>query len=454
VRVVLQLGDGTTQMEDTYLDAFAPDGNMQKADTLLMRQGSTAEPLLWFDLASIPQGVSVKSATLGLYVTGRNHAGALVTGITKLARHWAPDYVSWNRSTATDGWAQSGAGGIGYDRLARVYATAEIEGEQVWATWDVSALVQEWVSDAATNYGLLILSQGSAAVEYDLAASEWEVAEYRPYLEIEYDPAQPSPTPAASDTPQPTATPTLTPTGTLPAPTSTPTLTPTPVSARLVLQQGVEGYEGASDTYLDAWQQDGNYGRSRELYVRQGRNEVTLLRYDLSQVPAGARVTEALLSLWVEEADTATEADLNLYELRRAWNADAATWLVADLGVLWSAPGAGAPENDRAVASATAVPLNQTAGWVTIDIADSVQRWVQDPDSNYGLLLEIEGQASPAYRLASSQWDQTAQRPKLVLHYELDGESLHDTNLAMLPWLGGGVVLLLVFYLFSRKRNT
>jgi hypothetical protein len=221
----------------------------------------------------------------------------------------------------------------------------------------------------------------------------------------------------------------------------------------LVLQEGLEGYTGAADTYLDAWQQDGNYGRSRELYVRQGREQVTLLRYDLAQVPTGARVTDATLSLWVAEVNAATEASLALYELRRPWNADAATWLESDLGVLWSAPGASAPENDRAVASLTVAPLSRSTGWVTVGVTDVVQRWVQNPPSNAGLLMRVEGQASPLYRLASSQSDDAAQRPKLVLRYTLSDAPLREAQLALLPWLGVAVVLLGLLYLLGRSRS-
>jgi len=452
VHVVLRAGEPGVRVQDAHIDALGPDGNFEGSDRLVVRQGSTAVALIWFDLTGMPAGASVKEASLHLYAVSRNQPGELFAGIARLIRHWDPVHVTWLRSTATDGWAQSGANGIGHDRAGVTYASAEIGAERRWVAWDVSTLVQEWVSDPESNRGLAILGEASAPVAYELASSEWGVIDYRPRLEIAYDLTVPSPTRARSATPVASVAPSASPTGTLLPPTITPAPTATPARAQVVLQQGLDGYAGVADTYLDAWHIAGNHGRSRDLYVRQGRDQVALLHFDLASVPPGARVTEALLSVYVDEFQSVAGGALSVYELRRSWSADAANWLEADLGALWSGPGASAPESDRAVAALASVALRPASGWVTLDVRESVQRWVRQPTDNRGLLLSIEGQASPWVRLASSQADVAGRRPKLVLRYTLLDSSLDDLRLGLLPGLGAGLVLLVILYLFSRRR--
>ncbi|MFH1086771.1 MAG: DNRLRE domain-containing protein, partial [Chloroflexota bacterium] len=169
-RTVLRPGDGYGGLADTYLDAWAPEVNYSSATILAVRQGGVRVPLLRFDLGALPKAVSIKRATLNLFVTARWNPGALALAVGRLNRPWDAAHATWLHATHEAPWLQGGAAEAGLDRSARWYAIAHLDGERRWAQWDVTDLVQEWALDPARNYGLLLYGQGQAAVQYDLAA--------------------------------------------------------------------------------------------------------------------------------------------------------------------------------------------------------------------------------------------------------------------------------------------
>ncbi|NLG29517.1 MAG: DNRLRE domain-containing protein, partial [Chloroflexi bacterium] len=91
------------------------------------------------------------------------------------------------------------------------------------------------------------------------------------------------------------------------------------------------------------------------------------------------------------------------------------------------------------------------SGWLTLDVSAAVQRWVRSPGQNDGLLLRVEGEASPVLRLASSQAEQEEHRPKLVLRYAIVGLPYDELRLGLLPGLAVAVVVLIVLYIASHR---
>ncbi len=99
--------------------------------------------------------------------------------------------VGWDESTAkwTSPWTTGGAEGSGTDRAAAVMDTTTIladaaAGDVYW--WDVdTALVQSWIDNDSTNYGLLFKT---APGDNTLRRTKWgahnATASYRPTLEI------------------------------------------------------------------------------------------------------------------------------------------------------------------------------------------------------------------------------------------------------------------------------
>jgi len=345
-----------------------------------------------------------------LYATSRTNPAVLHLSVAKVKRHWSPEHVTWNQSTSSEAWFQSGARDVGSDRSATVYASGQIAEERQWTEWDVTHLVQEWVSSPGRNYGLLLLAEGSVSVQYDFTTSKWYPTDFRPYLEISYIPARPSPTPIATNTP------TLTPTS---AATATPTMTPFPSRGNIVLQQGLDGYQGCNDTYIDKWNPQQNNAPNSKLVVRQGDVRSALLRFDLEAMPISSHINKAELQLYVQSSSGPHALPVQVYSLARPWDINEVTFQRADRELAWSQEGVNEPGKDRLLEPIAHGTLTDKKQWITFNIASAAQEWVTFPERNFGLVIKADGNVAVEYGFVSSEWrSEPALRPNLYLDWE------------------------------------
>lgn len=120
--------------------------------------------LLAFDvLATVPAKATITSAQLLVYESGKGSGGVLTLETHRVTRAWIEAQVSALKATTTKSW-----GTVGGDFAATVVSTADIcNGGNVWHTWDVTALVQEWVDGISPDYGLILIQPagGSAPTQ-------------------------------------------------------------------------------------------------------------------------------------------------------------------------------------------------------------------------------------------------------------------------------------------------
>ena len=405
ITITLRQGqDGYTGVFDTYLDAWAGNVNYVDDAKLAARQGSIRVPLLRFDLSPVPAGITIDRAILHLYVTNRSNSSALKIGIAKVVRPWDPAHVSWNRATASEAWAQPGAREVGVDRSVQLYASDFVDGEAYWSEWKLTALVQEWLLDPASNHGLMLLAEGGVSVQYDFASSEM-APEYRPYLEIGYTLTTPRPTPS------PTATPTPQPA------TPTPTVTPLPVVGGYVFRQGKDGYEGCADTYVDRWNPQTNNALSDKLALRQGGVRSALIRFDLRAVPPDSYIEGARLRFHVRSGGR-HELPLQGYAILRPWRIAEVTYQRSSREQAWYKEGL-APGQDISRDPLTSGLLVGAAQDITFDVTAIVRQWVAAPESNHGLLIKAGGDVATEYTLHSSEAREQELRPQLEITWQL-----------------------------------
>ncbi len=147
----------------------------------------------------------------------------------------------------------------------------------------------------------------------------------------------------------------------------------------------------------------------------------SLLRFDLSGIPANATITSATLSLWLTDDFSDNAGTFNVYRVKRAWTEDGATWNAAATGSNWNTPGLDLTTDAEGAAIAsrvmTAGAANGEKQW-TLDPA-KVQEWVAGTLANNGLLLKAGLEQNDQYRFASSDYVLPGWRPKLVIHYTL-----------------------------------
>lgn len=176
-------------------------------------------------------------------------------------------------------------------------------------------------------------------------------------------------------------------------------------------------YLGCADAVIDADAPLDNSGAEPFLEVRGGRDERrTLLRFDISEVPAGAAVAEACLWLYVmagHEGDAVEVCAVN-----KPWQegagvtspingcngrtalAEEVTWKNTGRdGVVWTSPG-----GDVDSRAACTLQLETTApegDWVSCNITALVRRWIDSPETNCGMLLKAAGSSVSARFLSS-----------------------------------------------------
>ena len=185
------------------------------------------------------------------------------------------------------------------------------------------------------------------------------------------------------------------------------------------LQQGLDGYDGASDTGMDFYLPNANSCQAPSLSARAGNKAAMLLRFDLTRLPArvvglgqDALIRQATLSFYVVQGRSDTR--LSLFLPLRDWDPCATTW-----NVPWSKPGADGSQ-DRAMEPLREWTTVKSQGWIDVDITPQVQEWLRDPDHNYGLLLKSFEERWPSNEIIfSSDHPAASSRPKLTIKYEV-----------------------------------
>jgi hypothetical protein len=240
--------------------------------------------------------------------------------------------------------------------------------------------------------------------------------------------ASPSATPlqTATGTQTPSATPTLSSGATVVAtathtPTSTPTRTvvvpPPGVETTVTLQQGLNDYAGAEDTFMHQYEPDRNTCLVSALEVGYKQRYAALLRFDLSSIPTGSSVSQATLQLYAQGWG-GVDATLELYRVLRPWRVCEATWNRAQVGNAWGLAGVNDPVSDRSGAPETSLTTSGVWTWYSFDVTALAQAWVNGSVANNGVFLRGASSRSEGKLYFSSAEVGTASfRPKLVITY-------------------------------------
>lgn len=99
-----------------------------------------------FNLDPIPNGATVLSADLELYLTDIDETGAQTyTRLEAVEESWAEMTLTWNNQP---------------DFTFTNYDEQTVSDTSGWKTWQADALVNEWVTGQRTNHGLAVISGG------------------------------------------------------------------------------------------------------------------------------------------------------------------------------------------------------------------------------------------------------------------------------------------------------
>ncbi|MGR6798829.1 DUF4347 domain-containing protein [Sphaerotilus sulfidivorans] len=178
----------------------------------------------------------------------------------------------------------------------------------------------------------------------------------------------------------------------------------------LRFRDGSAGYAGTQDTYIDDSAPGSAFGTSTTVRADDGSpRQTALIRFDqiigngAGQIPAGATITSATLSLYVTERDAADT--VVLHRMRIDWS-ESSTHASLVNGI----------QADGSDAEASGITIDAgLSGWINISgLAAAVQAWV-DGAPNFG--WAIVSDAADTWAFASSESADAMLRPYLTVAY-------------------------------------
>ncbi|MFF5996536.1 DNRLRE domain-containing protein [Lysinibacillus sp. KU-BSD001] len=150
----------------------------------------------------------------------------------------------------------------------------------------------------------------------------------------------------------------------------------------------------------------------------------SLLKFNLTSIPTAVNILSADLSLHLTSTNNAaTGININAHAMTSTWEENEASWTYREITpyTKWATAGGDYSSTPLSTVSGiTAVPTieNGLTRW-NIPVS-SIEKWVNTPSSNYGILLKSANESTKVYKkFASSAYSTTTQyKPKLVITYK------------------------------------
>lgn len=171
----------TTLAGNYYIDIGNNDGVVSYRD------------VIWFDLTAYNTTDTVSSATLSLYWYYPSTSPRNQDTVVEVYRpsDWSPGQVSWNNKAASTPWNNAGGDWFDTNNVAQgstPYASITFDANDLpddrYYEFDITELVQDYVSGEYDNTGLFLKAQN----EYDnyiaFYSSDWSNEDQRPKLTI------------------------------------------------------------------------------------------------------------------------------------------------------------------------------------------------------------------------------------------------------------------------------
>ncbi|TWU56569.1 Cadherin domain protein [Rubripirellula tenax] len=184
--------------DDTYLDKDNPDFNYGVSTTLIVDHsgGSIGDSriLLKFDFSSIPVGATITGATLTMQANAG--AGTFRIGVYEVTEAWVEGnqngsvgFPSWDDRTSTNAW-----NGGTFNSTAVATFDATTTGQHAW---NVTSLVQSWITGSTVNNGVIIGSEAGGGNSYTYSSRDGGSP---PELQLFYTVTNAAPTDIAPNT--------------------------------------------------------------------------------------------------------------------------------------------------------------------------------------------------------------------------------------------------------------
>lgn len=220
--------------------------------------------------------------------------------------------------------------------------------------------------------------------------------------------------------------------------------------ATKLLQPGPADGKGAMYAYWQGLVACSNYGAQDTFIV--GTNTTSIWRaalgFDLGDIPTGATINSANLSLW-QYYHAEAPMTVNVHRVTRSWKEgtginqctnDGVTWYQPEGGINWTSQGG---DFDPTPAAQVSKAANEGSHWDNFNITQLVQQWVTGQAPNLGMILKTQTENLGTYNDVSYRSDDytitPALRPKLAVTYA-DGSHALAPTVAISSPMGGAKV--------------
>lgn len=158
-----------------------------------------------------------------------------------------------------------------------------------------------------------------------------------------------------------------------------------------------------------------------------GRNDRSLLQFDVSTIPQNSLVNSAILTLFATQVNNPNHETMSVHRLVRDWLEYEVTWNQAANGISWTA--AGGDYNSFAYASNTSHPTvyGEPVSW---DVKNLIQQWIVGTYPNQGMEI-INSGTTNALHFGSREWSEPQYRPILAIDFVVVPEPANLMLLAL-----------------------
>lgn len=232
-----------------------------------------------------------------------------------------------------------------------------------------------------------------------------------------------------------------------------------------IFQEGLNDYAGTSDTFISTNNVNNNYGAAATIQTRYSSNSSgsagfdlarerfnTLIRFDDLGITGTVQSASITLTISDINSDSGGSASIQFlaYELKKSWSESQVTWNNAATGSSWAAPGAkdASDRNLTPIFESSVYQINNDSPTLNVDNTititlpkELVQSWIDDPASNYGILLSVGASSQYRYPYVSFHSSEAADislRPQLTITGDFAGAQIPEpSSAAALLGLGG-----------------
>ena len=187
-------------------------------------------------------------------------------------------------------------------------------------------------------------------------------------------------------------------------------------------------YSGTRDSWIRGTSPTENNGMADRVIIDgvDGSFErSSLVRWDISSLPAGATIEAAVLTFSVRNQ---SPDPYGVFEALRPWTEGSVTWNQFDAGMPWTTAGAKGVGTDRGATLLGTTPSDNQTGIRTVvlnaDGVQLVQDWLDGTQPNNGFVLFGDGMVgSDGVNLRSREEPNANLRPMLAVYYTTGGPS-------------------------------